>query len=172
MTASIIEDVNRANKTRKVVLEMTADEISQFLFCARVGRVGISLEDGPYILPVGYGYGDNKIFFHSCYTGLKMEGIKKNPNVCFQVDESLSDISMYKSVVIKGEAKVIEDEEEMVPFLQALIDKYRVPVSFDEYIGRSGRSREKEIAVVRIVVITPIEVSGRSMIRVNPERIK
>jgi hypothetical protein len=45
-------------------------------------------------------------------------------------------------------------------------------VSFDEYIGRPGRSREKEMMVVRVVTITPEEVTGRSMIRVNPERIK
>lgn len=167
-----MEDVNQANKTRKVILKMTTDEINQFLFCARVGRIGIALEDGPYIVPVGYGYEDEKIFFHSCFSGLKMEGLKKNPNVCFQVDESLSDTSMYKSVIIKGVAKVIENEDEMIPYLQALINKYRVPVSFDEYISRPGRSREKEMAAIRIIVVSPTEISGRSMIRVNPERMK
>jgi nitroimidazol reductase NimA-like FMN-containing flavoprotein (pyridoxamine 5'-phosphate oxidase superfamily) len=101
-----------------------------------------------------------------------MEGLKKNPNVCFQVDESLSDTSMYKSVIIKGLAKVIENEDEMIPYLQALINKYRVPVSFDEYISRPGRSREKEMAAMRIIVVSPTEISGRSMIRVNPERMK
>ena len=65
-----------------------------------------------------------------------MEGIEKNPNVCFLVDESFSDVSMYKSVVIKGIAKVIDDEDEMISFLQGLINKYRVPVSFDECLGK------------------------------------
>jgi nitroimidazol reductase NimA-like FMN-containing flavoprotein (pyridoxamine 5'-phosphate oxidase superfamily) len=171
MKSSILEEVNRANKTRKVILEMNSDEIHQFLFCARVGRIGIVLDGGPYIIPVGYGYDGNEIFFHTCYRGLKMEGIRENPNVFFQVDESLSDVSMYKSVNIRGHTKIIDDEDEMIPYLQALIDKYRVPVSFDEYIGRPGRSRKKEMAVVRIVTITPDEVTGRSMIRINPERI-
>ena len=53
---------------------MTPDEIDQFLFCARVGRIGIILEDYPYIVPVGYGYENKEIFFHSCFSGLKMEG--------------------------------------------------------------------------------------------------
>lgn len=42
--------------------EMTLKEIEQFLTCARVGRLGISLESGPYIVPVGYAYADGKIF--------------------------------------------------------------------------------------------------------------
>jgi nitroimidazol reductase NimA-like FMN-containing flavoprotein (pyridoxamine 5'-phosphate oxidase superfamily) len=172
MSSKILEEVNLANKTRKVILKMASDEIDQFLFCARVGRIGISLEDGPYIIPVGYGYENGKIFFHSCFSGLKMKGIKENPNVCFQVDESLSDTSMYKSVIVKGIAEVIDNEDEMIPYLQSLIDKYRVPVSFDEYIGRPGRSREKEMAVVRIVVIKPKDITGRSMIRINPENMK
>ena len=137
-----------------------------------MGRIGIILEDGPYIVPVGYGYENDSVFFHSCFSGLKMEGLKKNPNVCFQVDESLSDTSMYKSVIIKGTAKVIDDEEEMIPYLQALINKYRVPVGFDEYISRPGRNREKEIAAIRIIMVSPKEISGKCMIRVNPERIK
>ena len=88
------------------------------------------------------------------------------------LDESLSDTSMYKSVIVKGTAKIIDDEEEMIPYLQALINKYRVPVSFDEYISRPGRNREKEIAAIRIILISPKEISGKCMIRVNPERIK
>ena len=168
----ILQEINQANKNRKIILKMNHDEINQFLFCARVGRIGISLEEGPYIIPVGYSYENNEIFFHTCYNGLKMDGIRRNPNIFFQVDESLSDVSMYKSVNIRGVARIIDDEEEMVPYLQTLIDKYRVPVSFDEYIGRPGRSREKEMAVVRIVAITHKEVTGRSMIRVDPGRIK
>ena len=46
--------------------EMTPKEIDQFLTCARVGRLGISLENGPYIVPVGYAYANGKIFFHTC----------------------------------------------------------------------------------------------------------
>ena len=33
---------------------MSSDEIAQFLTCARVGRLGLCLDDGPYIVPVGY----------------------------------------------------------------------------------------------------------------------
>ena len=93
-----------------------------------------------------------------------MKGMAQNPQVCFLVDESLSDGSMYKSVIVKGTVEII-DGEQMVPYLQSLINKYRVPVSFDEYISSPGRSREKEMAVVRICVITPKEITSRKMVR-------
>jgi len=145
--------------------EMTSEEIDQFLTCARVGRLAIPLEDGPYIVPVGYGYSNGKIFFHTCNVGLKMEGIRRNPNVCFEVDEALSDVSMYKSVIVFGIAEIIDDEEEMIPYLQKLIDKYRVPASFDEYMSRPGRNREKELEAVRICVITPKKITGKKFVR-------
>jgi hypothetical protein len=72
---------------------------------------------------------------------------------------------MYKSVIVKGSVEIIDDPERMLPYMQSLINKYRVPVSFDEYISRPGRSREKEMAVVRICVITPTEITSRTMVR-------
>jgi len=144
--------------------EMTQKEIEQFLTCARVGRLGISLEGRVYIVPVGYAYADGKIFFHTCNKGLKMDGIRKNPDVCFEVDEALSDTSMFKSVIVFGTAEIIDDKEKMIPYLQKLIDKYRVPEDFDKYMSKPGRNREKEIGAVRICVITPKNVTGRKFV--------
>jgi len=165
MSEKILDEVNEANKSRKTISRMEESEIDQFLTHSRVGRVGMSLEDGPYVVPVGYCYEGGEIFFHSCFSGLKMRSMARDPNVCFLVDESLSDGSMYKSVIVKGSVEIIDDEERMIPYMQSLINKYRVPVSFDEYISRPGRSREKEMAVVRICVITPTEITSRTMVR-------
>jgi nitroimidazol reductase NimA-like FMN-containing flavoprotein (pyridoxamine 5'-phosphate oxidase superfamily) len=144
--------------------EMTCEEIDQFLTCARTGRLGMVLEKGPYIVPVGFAYANGKVFFHTCCEGLKMETLRKNPNVCFEVDEALSDATMSKSVIIFGKAEIIEDKLKMIPYLQRLIDKYRVPLSFDEYMRRPGRNREIELKAVRICLITPTKVTGRKLL--------
>jgi nitroimidazol reductase NimA-like FMN-containing flavoprotein (pyridoxamine 5'-phosphate oxidase superfamily) len=143
---------------------MTCEEVDQFLTLARVGRLGITLKDGPYIVPVGFGYADGKIFFHTCCKGLKMDGIKSNRNVCFEVDETISDTTMYKSVILFGTAEIIDDEEKMIPYLQRLIDKYRVPLGFDEYMSKPGKNREKELKAVRICIITPKKITGRKLV--------
>jgi len=145
--------------------EMTSKEIEQFLACARVGHLGLCLEDGsPYVVPVGFAYVDGKIFFHTCNKGLKMSALKHNRNVCFEVDEALSDASMFKSVIVFGTAEIISDRERMIPYLQRLIDKYRVPESFDKYMSKPGRNREKELEAVRICVITPKKITGKKWV--------
>ena len=164
MLEKILEEVDEANRSRKTISKMKQNDIDQFLVHSRVGRIGISLEDGPYVIPIGYCYKGGEIFFHSCFSGLKMRGMARNPEVCFLVDEALSDGSMYKSVMVRGSVEIIDDEERMLPYLQSLIDKYRVPVGFDEYVSRPGRSREKEMAVVRVCVITPREITSRKMV--------
>ena len=164
MLENILDEVNEANRSRKTISKMESGEIDQFLVHSRVGRIGMSVEDGPYVVPVGYCYEDGEIFFHSCFSGLKMRSMARDPDVCFLVDESLSDGSMYKSVIVRGSVVII-DGERMLPYLQSLINKYRVPVGFEEYISRPGRSREKEMAVVRVCVITPKEITSRKMMR-------
>jgi hypothetical protein len=145
--------------------KMTQKEIEQFLACARVGRIGIMLENRqPYVVPVGYAYVDGKIFFHTCNKGLKMECLRRNANVCFEVDETLSDASMFKSVIVFGIAEIISDKHRMVPYLQRLIDKYRVPESFDVYMSKPGRNREEELEAVKICVITPKKITGRKFV--------
>lgn len=145
--------------------EMKADEVERFLCCARVGRLGVVLEDGtPYVVPVGFGYADGKVFFHTCSKGLKMDALRRNRNVCFEVDEALSDASMFKSVIIFGKVEIISDKAKMVPYLQRLINKYRVPENFDAYMSKPGRDREKELEAVRICVITPIKITSKKWI--------
>jgi hypothetical protein len=147
------------------VEEMTSKEVDQFLTCARVGRLGLCLEDGqPYVVPVGYTYADGKIFFHTCNKGLKMAALRRNANVCFEADEALSDASMFKSVIVFGTAEIIEDKERMIPYLQRLIDKYRVPESFDTYMNKPGRNREKELEAVRICIITSKKITGKKWV--------
>ncbi len=147
------------------VSEMSREEIERFLCCARVGRLGIVLEDGtPYVVPVGFGYAQSKIFFHTCSKGLKMDALRRNANVCFEVDEALSDASMFRSVIIFGTAEIVSDKVKMIPYLQMLINKYRVPESFDEYMSKPGRNKEKELEAVRICVITPTKITSKKYI--------
>jgi uncharacterized protein len=147
--------------------EMTPREIDQFLCCARVGRLGLIWGESPYVLPVGFAYAEGRVFFHSCRSGLKMDILRTNPRVCFEVDESISDGSLAKSVIIFGRAEIIEDREKMIPYLQGLIDKYRVPAAFEEYMSQGKRNTDAELKAVRICLITPEKITGKKVIRPN-----
>ena len=155
---------NRKGLLNMSVKEMAEEEMDQFLACARVGRLGLIINGKPYIIPLGFAYANGNIFFHACDKGSKMQALRENPYICFEVDEALSDASMYKSVIAFGTAKILEDREEMVPYLQKLIDKYRIPLSFDDYMRKPGRNRENELKAVRICLITPTKMTGRKML--------
>ena len=73
---------------------------------------------------MGYCYTEGKIFIHMCLEkGRKMRALAESPVVCFEVDESISDCSLAKSVIITGRAEIIKEPKRMIPYLQLLINK-------------------------------------------------
>ncbi len=53
----------------------------------------------------------------------------------------------------------------MIPYLQLHIDKYRVSEEFEAYMNKPGRKRNEELKAVRIILITPDQISGRKFMR-------
>ena len=168
-------DTNRPFNATEPVHPMSQPEMDQFLTVAPVGRLGLTTPEGPYIIPVGYCFAEGKIFIHMCsFEGRKMRVLKEHPIVCFEVDESISDLSLAKSVIITGRAEIISEPKRMIPYLQMHIDKYRVPRSYGEYATMNNRKEmalEKygrpELEILRICCITPHEMTGRSIVRTN-----
>ena len=65
-------------------------QIRRILDRARVLRLGLSVDNVPYIYPMNYGYtlenGELKFYLHSAVRGNKLDLLRKNPNVCFELD--------------------------------------------------------------------------------------
>ncbi|MBC7958370.1 MAG: pyridoxamine 5'-phosphate oxidase family protein [Vallitaleaceae bacterium] len=109
------------------------DEIEQILKTAKVCRISM-VEDGkPYLVPLNFGYQDKAIYVHSAKSGRKIEILKKNNNVCFEVDidsvivegERACDYSArYKSVIGFGKAIFIEEEAQKMKALDILMGQY------------------------------------------------
>ena len=107
-------------------------EVEAVLREATVGRLGTSRDDIPYVVPVSYVYDDGRIIIHGAKQGKKMEDIAANPRVCFEVDVSEIIASddpctysyRYKSVIVNGTARILEDPTEKLEGLQLLTEKY------------------------------------------------
>ena len=70
---------------------LTQEQIEELFLRAEVGRLGTFSQDGfPYVLPMHFVYFDNKIYLHGLAKGKKIDNIKFNSNVCFEIDEMLS----------------------------------------------------------------------------------
>ena len=81
--------------------ELNETECREFLTQSSMARLGCSLNDQPYIIPVGFAYEDDFIYVFATL-GKKIEWMRTNPKVCVQVDESKGQ-SDWTSVIANGE---------------------------------------------------------------------
>jgi nitroimidazol reductase NimA-like FMN-containing flavoprotein (pyridoxamine 5'-phosphate oxidase superfamily) len=108
------------------------NEIEQVLTKAQVGRVGTSMRDRPYVVPINFVYHEGKIYFHSAPEGQMFSYMKANSQVCFEVDESeiVPNVDpckftfRYRSVIAFGKVRFLEDEHEKHRILNVLLKKY------------------------------------------------
>ena len=116
------------------------NKIIEFLNQESTGRIASVDENGfPQIIPMNFVFLENSIYMHSHVKGEKIDNIKRNSKVGFEIDKNLEflpsyfsdpdDASLadtfYISVVIKGEASLIEDNDEKILALNGLMKKYQ-----------------------------------------------
>jgi nitroimidazol reductase NimA-like FMN-containing flavoprotein (pyridoxamine 5'-phosphate oxidase superfamily) len=84
-------------------------EIDYLLTQQVTGRLGCVTDDKAYIVPINYFYKNSTIYAHSA-AGKKIDMMRRNPNVCFQVDE-ISSIFRWQSAILWGTFEEITDPE-------------------------------------------------------------
>ena len=86
-----------------------------------VGRIGCHADGVTYIVPVNYVYDGTNVYAHSA-KGMKIDMMRKNPGVCFQVD-AIDDLTNWESVIAWGTFEEITDLREKPQAMQLIIDK-------------------------------------------------
>ena len=119
---------------RRTELEITdRAEIERILDRALVCRLAMCDAGRPYVVPLSFGYARGALYFHASRTGAKIDMLRANPYVCFEVDidhelvlgEDPCKASIkYKSVVGFGTAVFVEDAAERRKGLEILRDHY------------------------------------------------
>ena len=155
-----------------------------FLNEEKVGRVAsIDVQGYPQIIPMNFVYVQNDsvdtqtgntnigaIYMHSHPFGEKIENIKRNSKVGFEVDSYVcflpsyyfhpTDASqadtLYVSVVIKGNASIVQDSVEKARALNALMKKYQKEGGYESLVSNMGSVRE-----VTVLKIVPDEIRGK-----------
>lgn len=139
--------------------------IIELLHTCPVGRLGTNGKDGyPRIKPLNFAYHEGKIYFQTAKEGEKIEDMRRDNRVCFEVDLPIAYVRakdhpcqaeyFYRSVIIKGRARIIEDPEEKLFALQCLLEKYQPD-------GRYGDFPEVNLARTGIVRIDIEEMTGK-----------
>jgi nitroimidazol reductase NimA-like FMN-containing flavoprotein (pyridoxamine 5'-phosphate oxidase superfamily) len=108
-------------------------EIDSILSKAIVCRISITDHETPYIVPMNFGYKDDILYLHSAPEGKKIQLLKRNPLVCFEVECDLEIINTgipckwsmnYTSVIGYGKASFITDDEQKRKALHIIIGHY------------------------------------------------
>ena len=151
--------------TRRERLVTDIDKVLDILNKSKVIHLGLVDGDEPYVVPMNYGYTyENEkltIWLHGATTGRKLDVIRKNPKVFFEMECDLipfeGDVACkygisYSSLMGKGIATIVEDPAEKQMALSILM-KTQVDMDFE--------FNEKLASVVGIIKIDVSEFTAK-----------
>lgn len=134
-------------------------KILEIIDKAKILHLGLFDGNYPYIVPMHYGYeyqdGSLTFYVHSANEGHKLDLIRENSNVCVELETNIELVtaevacnygSTYSSVMGKGVARIIEDEQEKKKGLNLLM-KNQTGKEF-EFNG----NMVKTVTVVKIII--------------------
>ena len=111
-----------------MLTELSPDIIDHLLNNQYFGRIGCSADNRVLIVPVMF-YFDGQHLYGITREGTKIQMLRKNPNVAFEIDEMISP-GLWYSVVIEGEFEELQGEERQSAVY--LLKDRKIPVFVDE----------------------------------------
>jgi len=170
--------------TKKLEIQ-SKQKIIEFLNSEPVGRIAsIDVHGYPQVIPMNFVYlrannlhgrsqgtiKSDAIYMHSHPLGEKLDNIKRNSKVGFEVDRHVcflpsyyfhpTDASqadtLYVSVVIKGYAMIIDDNEEKADALDSLMKKYQKEGKYE-----SLDSYMPSVQQVTVIKLIPQVIRGK-----------
>lgn len=121
---------NMRRKEREITDRKEIDEI---IHLGKVMHLALSDNDLPFLVPVFYTYNGTFIYFHSAKAGTKIDIMKKNNNVCFEIsiDHGIieSEIACdfeakHRTVIGFGKAEFVENEDEKIAALDGIVAQF------------------------------------------------
>ena len=149
-------------------------QIMRILETAKVLHLGLAVDNEPYVVPMNYGFvkedGKLVLYLHSAVQGKKLDMIRCNPRVFFEMDCDRMPFEgdkpcqyglVYSSVMGRGTARIVEDVEEkkkaMSLLMKAQTDK---DFSFED----------KLVSIVAVIRIDVEEYTAKH--RPLPEKMR
>jgi nitroimidazol reductase NimA-like FMN-containing flavoprotein (pyridoxamine 5'-phosphate oxidase superfamily) len=128
-------------------------EIDAIIRSAKVMHLALADNNVPFLVPVFCAYDGTALYFHSAQAGTKIDIMKRNSNVCFEmsVDHGVIESGMacdfeakHRTVIGFGRATFVEDEAEKIKAIDMVVA--RLSSKTFEY----PKANLKRTAVIRI----------------------
>lgn len=138
-------------------------KIQRIIETGKICRLGMCYNNIPYVVPLNYGYKDNELYFHSAAEGMKIDFMKKNNTVCFEIEEYVNIIEAedackwtthYASVIGWGKVQFITESNEK---------KRALDILMHHHSGKSGwKYKEKDFGEVCMFKVSIEKAEGKS----------
>jgi uncharacterized protein len=139
---------------------LTREESDTFLMEQVSGHLGCNDGFNTYVYPVNYLFNGKFIICQSSM-GAKIEVMRRNTRVCFQVD-TIKSISNWKSVMVLGEYQEMDNERERYEAMKAFIAHKLYPkISETILFPAPGVSQTEKSSRSVIYRVIPMEIVGR-----------
>ena len=153
------------------------EKVVEFLSSQQTGRIASIDENGfPQIIPMNFVFINDVIYMHSHVRGEKLDNIRRNQKVGFEVDKNLEFLpsyftdptyaefadTLYISVVIKGNASIVSDKDEKTIALNGLMEKYQPEGGYEPI--KPAMDILKGVEVIKII---PESLRGKYKIGQN-----
>jgi uncharacterized protein len=146
------------------------DTVNQILDEALLCHVGFVAEGQPFVIPMSYGRDGDVLYIHGSPASRMLRHLEQGVPVCVTVTlvdglvlaRSVFNHSMnYRSVIILGTAKLVDDPKEKLAALRAL-SEHILPHRWDD----SRQPNEKELKATSVLCLPINEFSAK--VRVGP----
>ena len=140
-------------------------QVLEILDKAKVLHLGLCADNEPYVVPMNYGYtyeNDNLVvYLHSAVRGKKLDMIRSNPKVFFEMDcdhlpfegEKPCQYGLaYSCVMGKGTARIVEDVEEK---------KQAMSILMKTQTGKDFTFNERLVSIVTVIRIDVQEYTAK-----------
>jgi nitroimidazol reductase NimA-like FMN-containing flavoprotein (pyridoxamine 5'-phosphate oxidase superfamily) len=148
---------------------MSEQRAWEMLGCGFSARLATMSEDGsPYCIPLLYILMDGEVYVHTSSAGGHFRAnVEREPRVCFELDEPAEVFDYgrfecdsglaYRSVILFGKIRIIEDQAAKQRFCEALMAKY----------GKPDTGRPKgffpRIDIITVYAVSVERMTGKEM---------
>ena len=149
-------------------------QILDILDAGKVLHLGLAVDNEPYVVPMNYGYthedGKLVMYLHSAVRGKKLDMIRANPKVFFEIDTDLKPFEgvlpcqyglAYSSIMGRGTACIVEDVEEK---------KTAMSVLMKTQTGKDFVFNDELVSIVAVIRIDVAEYTAKH--RPVPEKLR
>ena len=149
-------------------------QIRAILDTAKVLHLGLCVDNEPYVVPMNYGYcledGKPVLYLHSAVRGKKLDMMRANPKVFFEMDCDLTPFEgkkpcqygfAYSSIMGRGTATIVEDVEEK---------KKAMTILMKTQTGKDFAFNDELVSIVAVIRIDVSEYTAKH--RPIPEKLR